>query len=367
MTHITDAARGSTKNVTDFYIEVKDGHGNMEKQLNFNNEEVCPKTGLIELIPLKERKFQENRVSFRRVFDRETGASIGIPTHIDPKERTWVYKQITLVGRRIFDLSNKNDREEWACIKYSPYLEGSPNQDRNAPPIYKVYDKEKQALENIAKTKVKRRAEHYADKLEGEFLDNMLKACGIGTAGLSEIMKQAAIIQFAESEPETFLKHYDSPTRQESFILKQAVDFDIVQSDQNTGFIYRTIQLGLTEPEAVLYLRNHPNISTAIESLVLQKKEDTVKSNTVVKQPKSSDAELKAAQDKIAELEARLKKQSETNIEVASGQSLEGDAPDPELETLKARAKDLKIQGWHLANDKDKLREKIEKAELAKN
>ena len=270
---------------------------------------------------------------------------------------------ITVIGRRIYDLSNEKDRKEWMCIKYSPYLQGSPNQDRNGAPLFKVYDKEKQAVENLQKTRLKRKAAVVADGLEGEDLNDMLRACGIGIAGLSEIMKLNAITQFADESPDVFLKHWESPLRQEAFILKQAIDFDLVQNDPNIGFVYRTLQLGLTEQEAVLYLRNHPPVSTAIQTLVMQKKEETQKSNSVVAKSKTTGNDaLDAANKEIEELKAALKQQANKSIEEVTGKSLEDGVPDLELETLRAEAKDLKIQSWHLMKDKTKLEEAIKLA-----
>lgn len=359
-------ARG--KDTTSFYVEARDGHGNIERQLNFENPKVCPRKGLIELIPLKERKGFDNRVMFRRVLDKESRTWVGIPTQIDPLTKNFIYTLITVIGRRIYDLSNDKDAREWACIKHSPYLEGSPNQDRNTPPIYKVYDKEKQAIENLEKTKFKRKAAVVADGLNGSDLDDMLRTCGIGVVGMSEIMKQYAIIQFAEEHPETFLKHWDSPTRREGFILKQAVELDLVQNDPNIGFIYRTLSLGLNEQEAVTYLKDHQQISTALDSLIMQKKEDTLKSNVVAEAPTSNNASiaLQEANDKIRALEAMIEKQSNKAIEAEAGVSLEGNAPNPNLDTLKAQAKALGIKGWHLAKDKYELQRKINEAEAKK-
>lgn len=350
-----------------FYITIKDGNGSNERVINFDSEELCPRKGLIEVIPLKERKGFENNVKFRRLKDRATQCWIGIPEGIDDTTKKITYQLITVIGRRVYDLSNEKDRKEWICIKYSPYLQGSPNQDRNGPPVFKVYDKEKQAIENLQKTRLKRQAAVVADGLVGEDLEDMLRACGIGIIGLSESMKQYAIIQFAEESPDVFLKHWESPMRQEAFILKQALEFDLVQNDANIGFIYRTLHLGLTEQEAVIYLKNHPNISTALDTLILQKKEETNKSNSVTDAPvQSNNTALEAANKEIEALRAALKKQTDKTIEVEAGKSLDGDAPDTELETLKAIAKDLKIKGWHLVKNKEELQKKINEAQ-AKN
>ena len=367
MENLQNVARGNAKNTEDFYVEIKDGHGNPIRQLNFDNPNVCQRSGLIELIPMKERKGFENRVGFRRVTDRETKASIGIPERINYQTKEWEYRLITLIGRRVYDLTNDSDAKEWACIKYSPYLEGSPNQDRNAAPIYKVYDKEKIAIENVQRTRTKRRAEQIADQLQGEDLNDMMRACGMGITGMSEVMKLNAITQFAESEPETFLKHWESPTRKEAFLLKQAVDFDIVQSDLSVGFVYRTTHLGLNEQEAVSYLKAHPNISTALDTLIMQKKSETTKSNTVkvVQNSSTKDAEIQAANDEIAKLKAELKAQANKTIAVESNSKEDGESPNPTFDTLKARAKELGVKGWHLMKE-DKLEKAIQEAEAKK-
>ena len=358
-------ARG--KDTTSFFVEARDGNGNEVRQLNFNNPKVCPRQGLIELIPLKERKGFDNRVQFRRVTDKATQTNVGIPERVDPKTKEFVYRLITIVGRRIYDLSNENDAKEWACIKNSPYLEGSPNQDRNGPPIYKVYDKEKQAVDNLTKIKLKRKAGIVADGLNGSDLNDMLRACGIGTQGMSETIKQSAIVQFAEDSPEEFLKHWESPTRREAFILKQAVDAGIVQSNMEVGFIYKTIELGLTEQMAVQYLKDHSNISTAIDTLITLSKEETLKSNRVLETPRlnNDNAALQEANDRIRALEAMIEKGAKKDIEAESGKSLEGAEANPNLATLKAQAKALGVKGWHLMKE-DKLEEAIRKAE-AKN
>lgn len=354
-----NATRGS--NTKDFYVIITDGNGSKERVINFDNEEICPKQGLIEVIPLKERKGFENNVKFRRVKDRATQCWIGIPEGINDDTKKITYQLITVIGRRIYDLSNEKDRKEWICIKYSPYLQGSPNQDRNGAPLFKVYDKEKQAVENLQKTRLKRKAAVIADVLEGEDLNDMLRACGIGVAGLSEIMKLNAITQFADENPDIFLKHWESPLRQEAFILKQAIEFDLIQVDNNIGLIYRTLSLGLTEQEAVIYLKEHPNVSTAIQTLVMQKKEETQKSNsTVEKSVNTGNDALDAANKEIEELKAALKKQANKSIEEVTGKSLDGDVEDPELETLRAIAKEKGIKGWHLTKDKDKLQALID-------
>jgi hypothetical protein len=224
--------------------------------------------------------------------------------------------------------------------------------------MFKIYDKEKQAHDNLAKVKTRRKAEHAADSLTGDLLDDMLKACGIGTIGMSEVSKQYAIIKYAEDHADVFLKHFESPTRAEAFLLKQALEFDVIQNNTDVGFIYRTTVLGLNEQIAIEYLVGHPNISAAIQTLVDMKKDETTKSNkveTVI----DTDAELKSAKDEVAKLRAELAKSMNKNAEAELGHSLD---TDQEYENLKLRAKDLKIKSWH-TKSKENLKKEVEELE----
>ncbi len=366
MENVQEVARGP-ENTKDFFKVLKDGNGVEIKVINLDNPAVCKRQGLVEVVPLRERKnsngvvIYPSRATFKRFIDRETKCSVGIIEGIDPKTKEFKYKSIAIEGRRIYDLSDINDAQELACIKVSPYLEGSPNQDRSSPPMFKIYDKEKQAHENLAKVKTRRKAEHAADGLTGDLLDDMLKACGIGTIGMSEVSKQYAIIKYAEDHPTEFLKHFESPTRAEAFLLKQAIEFDVVKQNPDVGFLYRTTVLGLNEQFAIEYLVGNPNISTAIQALVDMKKDETLKSNKVetVADP---EAELKSAQDEVARLKAQLAKQVNANAEAELGHSLD---LDQEFEDLKVRAKDLKIKSWHVKG-KDVLKKEVEELE-AKN
>lgn len=366
MENVQEIARGET-DTKSFFKVLKDGNGVEIKVINLDNPNVCKRQGLVEVVPLRERKNSNNvviypsRATFKRFIDRETKCSVGIIEGIDPKTKEFKYKSIAIEGRRIYDLSDINDAQELACIKISPYLEGSPNQDRSSPPMFKIYDKEKQAHENLAKVKNRRKAEHAADSLTGDLLDDMLKACGIGVIGMSEVSKQYAIIKYAEDHADIFLKHFESPTRAEAFLLKQAVEHDIVQNNTDVGFIYRTTVLGLNEQIAIEYLVGHPNISAAIQTLVDMKKDETAKSNKVEKVI-DTDAELQSAKDEVAKLRAELAKSVNKNAEAELGHSLD---TDQEYEDLKLRAKNLKIKSWH-TKSKENLKKEVEEAE-AKN
>ncbi len=189
----------------------------------------------------------------------------------------------------------------------------------------------------------------------------MLKSRGIPVIGLSEISKQYALINDAENHPAEFLKQFHSPSRAEAFLLKQALEYDVVQNNTDVGFIYRTTPLGLNEQIAIEYLVCHPNISTAIQTLVDMKKDETLKSNKV-ETTTDTDAELKSAKDEVAKLRAELAKSVNKNADAELGHSLD---LDQEFEDLKVRAKDLKIKSWHVKG-KDVLKKEVEELE-AKN
>ena len=60
------SARGTQKDTTSFYVEQKDGYGNIERQLNFDNPKVCPRKGLIELIGIEKVEYLENAPRVRK-------------------------------------------------------------------------------------------------------------------------------------------------------------------------------------------------------------------------------------------------------------------------------------------------------------
>lgn len=90
------------------YKVVKDGNNLEYKILNFENPDLCPRSGIIELEPLITSRRHLNRVSFRVFNDKELGVLVGIPIGIDDKTKKlssrrlhWKKKKLLICRYRI--------------------------------------------------------------------------------------------------------------------------------------------------------------------------------------------------------------------------------------------------------------------------
>ena len=201
----------------EMFVVIKDGYGNDLKVLNFKNESICPKEGIVELIPMKTSSRHQNWVSFRSIWDKNNQAMIGIPDRIDPRTKEWVFQKITLTDMETLDLSIELDRKKYLVIKNSHFLKGSPNlRDK---PLYYLRDKEQEAKAYLQNVYTKRKATTIAEGLYGEDLVDMARNLGIAPEQNSIFTLQMAVIQKAEDKPKEFLAIWDSPTRKELTIL----------------------------------------------------------------------------------------------------------------------------------------------------
>lgn len=360
--NVLDNAGG--KSTQPYYVEVKDGNGFPTLHLNFDNPAICPRKGLIVLEPMKPTKRHNSKMSMRAFTDKSSGVPVraGIPIRIDKESGEYIYQQIQVVDREVLDLSIIGDAKKWAVIRLCPFLEGSPNLGTGVP-VYKVYDEEKIAQRKLSERSVKRKATTIAEGLYGRELTDMARACGISLIGRSETSLQVAVIDYAEDKPKEFMSIWDSPSRQENFILKQALEMGIIHQEV-TGFLHRTQFLGHTEPEVVEYLKTHPNVSIAISAMTKEMESDTVKALSNKEAPKVNDDKDVLLAEKEAELIA-LRKLLQANTSKVVEDSLKEDGPPSEIDILRTEAKELGIKGAHLMGD-DKLKESVEKAKLKK-
>jgi len=358
------SARGAKEDEQPYYIFTKDGYGNEVKHLNFKNKEVCKREGIIELIPLRTSSRHQNNVSFRSIWDRKNQAIIGIPMHIDMQTKQWVYQKISLVDSETLDLSIEQDAMKWAVIKHSHFLKGSPNlKDK---PIYEVRDKQRMAEITLQKRAIKRKAETIAEGLFGEQLIDMARNIGIAPEQNSVATLQVAVIEFAEKNPDKFMDMWDSPLRVEMTVLKKALALGVVEHDTHGGIMYRSISLGLNEPQAAQYLKENPNQLNAIESLNQLQEDATVKA--MAKEGKQDliedekDAELKKALEEIEKLKEANKKLAKQKLEETLNEDVKKSVKDPEHLALLEKAKQYKIKGYALMK-KPALEKAVNEAE----
>lgn len=360
--NVLDNAGG--KSTQPYYVEVKDGNGFPTLHLNFDNPAICPRKGLIVLEPMKPTKRHNSKMSMRAFTDKSSGTPVraGIPIRIDKESGEYIYQQIQVVDREVLDLSIIGDAKKWAVIRLCPFLEGSPNLGTGVP-VYKVYDEEKIAQRKLSERSVKRKATTIAEGLYGRELTDMARACGISLIGRSETSLQVAVIDYAEDKPKEFMNLWDSPSRQENFIFKQALEMGIVNQD-TAGFLYRTQFLGHTESEVVEYLRSHPNVSIAISAMTKEMESDTVKALSNKEAPKVGDDKDVLLNEKDAEI-AALRKLLQANTSKVVEDSLKEDGPPSQYDTLLADAKRLKIKGSHLMSEEN-LKKAVDLAQTQK-
>lgn len=338
------------------YKLIPDGTGTNYKIINFDNPDICVRTGIIELIPLRMSSRHENKVGFRIVTDKRTGIIFGIPTGINPETKKLEFYKINLNDYEVLDLTVPLDAFKWVVIKNSFFLEGSPNMKGKAR--YKVRDVEKQANQYLAGRAQKRKAVDIAEGLQGDLLIDMGRMLGIPIENNSMSTLQAAVIQRSEDNSKEFMGIWDSPTRKELTVLKKAIASGIVSFDIQTGYFYQGAPLGQNESLAVDYLKDYPQVLQAIDVLCRKQEADTNKSMnfTQTERPILDDKDAR-----IARLEAELAAKDSIMKNLASEKIIEHATSqvDSEMGELLAEAKRLNIRGAHLIKDKEKLRSKI--------
>jgi len=132
------------------------------------------------------------------------------------------------------------------------------------------------------------------------------------------------------------------------------------------GICYNSLPLGVSEPQAVQYLKDNYNTCNVIEKLIESKEAKFVEKIKKNVEPISDAKDAEIARLK-AMLEAAEKGKAEISkvkldevVDKTIGNII---ATDEEHAALVARAKDLKVQGWHIIKDKEILKKKIAEKE----
>lgn len=329
----------------------KDGLGTEVKIANLENEDLCSRTGIIELIPMRMSSRHENRVGIRTVIDRKMGVIWGIPTGVNPETKKLEFLKINLVDSETFDLTDADQAMKWAIIKNSYFVEGSPN--LKGKPKYKVRDVERQAKLFLANRSQKRKAIDIAEGLYGQALHDMARMLGIPPEANSDATLAMEVIKRAEDKPKEFMEIHDSPTRKEIIVLKRAMAAGLVSQDPSLGWNYNGLPLGPNEVMAAEYLKEYPQVCQTLDLMTKKVDADTEKSmsNPVTVNPIIDDKDAR-----IARLEAELA-EKESIIKNVVAEKLVGDV-DERIEWLN-EAKRLGVKGAHLIKDLESLKTKV--------
>ena len=354
------------------YVVVKDGNGSETKIVNLNNADICIRKGFIEIECMKRSNKHENVKMVRVVRDRKTNLYIGVPIGInsDTKELQW--KAFWIDDKMSFDLAIPDQAIAWHVLKNSQYVEGSPNQQGKS--IWKVIDKEVNAHKEIDKRTLRRKAEDIIESLKGSSLTEMAINLGVNVdANQSVFMMTNEVFRIMELDPKKFIDLYNNPQREYVSVLKRGIAKGKIVLDNATGtYIYGNMPMGHNEEMAVQFLINNAGIATTITMKCNQEDADSKKAMEVVqaKPTVNKEADL---QRKIMELEAELAKNKVVEEFKSPFDTMESAVvntestkkkEDPEMESLKARAKELKIKGFALPYmTKEKLINAISDAE----
>lgn len=349
------------------YIVIKDGRGGEHKAINFDWEGHAPKTGIVEVIPLKFAKGynnavrHHNEVTFGRNTDKKQGYIIGAPQAFD-KDGFITWKRFTLRGAEFLDLSVRAEREKWICIKYGPFLKGSPNFINSSKTVYEAVDKEREANSFKLSRRSRISASEIAGNLVGESLKDMALAIGFDPKSMSEDQLWMEVVKFAENTTkdritgktgsDMFLEIYNSETRADLVTLKRAISTGVVTITPALGYSWNGHTLGFTEADATVFIRQNNSIRSTIDALSRKTQTSSTQNHesakAVINAPSANEERLRR---ELEDALARLNALTEKN-ESAAGDN------DSELEDLLAEGHRLEIKGIHLIAKNKSLEER---------
>ena len=362
------------KEVAD-YVYIKDGHGYEHKVFNLDSPKYAPFEGIVELIPTKYSKgfagvggsatFRHKpEITFRGYRDKATQALIGISIGVNQKTKDLEFQRITVQDVMFLDLSIPAERKKFICIKYSPFLEGSPNFNVTAKTTYKLVDKQKEADDFFAKRNTIKKAAEIAEGLVGEPLENFATALGFDPKLYSPTQLSMEVIKFAENTQkvngktgaERFMDAWNSDTRKELVILKRGLATNIVTESPTDGFMFNGVPLGLTEEEACWELKRKEHIAASIDTQARTKQSHSTiptQAKAVIASPES---------DRIKELERQLQEQMRINRELNVANKVDkggedADAIEIEYKELCEEARKAGMKGPQLIGGKNKSTE----------
>lgn len=345
------------------YVLVADGNGIKHRIFNFENPELCRRTGVIELEPVKRKSNHENYLSITKCYDKTNDIIIAIPRGINSKTKELEFERINLREEEIYDLTKPKEAMRWAVVKHHRYIDLDGTKTRyGMKPKYKVYDKELEAEVFHMERVKKRKSVDIAEGFNTSQLRDMAINLGFNADNMSIRQMSMKVIQFSEEKPKAFLEIWDNPSRHQLTVLKKGLACAVLTQDPILGVCYGGLSLGAAEPQAIAYLQDNIQLCNTIEQLISNKEGDSVKSMDTNFNPiaDEKDAKVKRLEAELAEMKKALKTVSETKLDDLVEKTAEKlIASDPEHADLLKEAKELKIPGAHLVKDKDLLRQKI--------
>jgi hypothetical protein len=359
----------------EFVIWKNPKNGNEYQLLNLENDNLAPRSGIVEVKPLKVTKRHDNNVNFRILSDKPTGYLIGIPIAFDHESGKPIWQKISIGSYEMYDLSIPAQRQIWIMVKNSPYytdivngVEQNPNFDAGVKTRYRAIDKQRESINLMKSIKIKRTAERIAIALADtpRELEDVALMCAIDPKSMLVETLWAEVYKFAQGKPEDFMKIYRSASKAELAVLKRGLLTGVLQHSLKEGYNFQGLSLGHSEEMAISFLVDHPQTVAAIDALSRQKDKGTLESTPSTKNTVTElNAKELALEKENRELKAQLAAASGAKVEELSGAIL--DNIDPEFAELLKIAKQLDVKGCHKIKDKEKLRAKVEEKKKLKS
>lgn len=256
----------------------------------------------------------------------------------------------------------------WACIKRSPYFYDMVNGKQmnvnfmnHSKTRYVAIDKEREADKFELSRRTKRAAVDIAEALVGADLEDMALNLGFDPKIMSAKTLWMEVVKYSETDPNNFMKVWNSDSRVELSILKRGISTGVISETIDKGINYNGLTLGFNEPEAVKYLKDHPATRVSIDALSKKNEKDGEQSMRVEKNEApivdEKDAVIARLKAELARANNSAAQANERALELQSESDL--GSIDPELAELIKEAKVLGIKGVHNMKDKDKIKMKI--------
>lgn len=366
------------------YRIYKDGHGAEHKIAIHTHPLFCNKTsGKIELkafrVDLNFNKEEhrpdiETKTSFKMQKDKLTGLIFGEPIGIDQSDKQIKWKKIPLRMINTYDMSVASERNDWALISRASFVEGSPNQ--SGRPLYKVIDSEAKNLDFMQTIVVRDSASQIIKGMSGNQLIDYAPSIGIHAGNYSADGLRTEFFRYIENNSKKFMDIWNNPSRDVAIQFQKALQLSVVtrvtNNGQFSGYYYEQFPMGISEGECIAWLNQVKN-SAVLSSMVIatQQKESSIhRGNTKIETSVKVDPEKETMAKELEKLRAELlaaqtPKQETKQEDPKVSESNEGKAKVAfDLEALKIEAKGLKIPGYQLAKDPEKLQAKIDEAKL---
>lgn len=331
---------------TSVYVLIKDGNGMEIKHINFNNPEICPRQGIIEIEAMKKidsERSVSNNASFAKFEDKRTGIVWGIPMRIHPHSKEITYKRMKLGNSVFFDRSIP-DQAEMCCVLLKA-LELGKFRDTNGRPRFKVRDKEQDARKDIDLRSNRKKAAEIVESISyGEELKDIARNMGINPDIFSPLVLANEVAKAVEAKPKEFLDMYNSPTKPFLTILKNAQSMGVIEFNPLEGYKYSGMILGKTMDLAVTELSKKPDLAQSIATFTADKRakgKDAVAPTVTLATKSEVDPEKEALKKRLAEMEAMLAEKNLSTPPVENNVTGEGG-----MEALREEAKALGVKGY---------------------